>query len=155
MDSLEAEVVAATAKVGVEGLRGTSCLKGEALDPYRAQDVSGAEGPKVPGLEKVTDADAVERRDRNKAGGELEMLIDIVGNLKIEDATQTTQIIDGISTIYADAQCRSKSRSRTAASELARSRGRGAVRRAGQTARARRWSTTSTSARRRRSARST
>ena len=33
--------------------------------------------------------------------GELEMLIDVVSNLKIEDATQTTQIIDTISGIYA------------------------------------------------------
>ena len=36
-----------------------------------------------------------------QAGGDLEMLIDVVSNLKIEDATQTTAIIDGVSTIYA------------------------------------------------------
>ena len=34
-------------------------------------------------------------------GTELEMLIEIVSNLKIEDSTQTTQIIDNISGIYA------------------------------------------------------
>jgi len=34
-------------------------------------------------------------------GGELELLIDIVSNLKIEDATQTTRIIDNISVMYA------------------------------------------------------
>ena len=36
----------------------------------------------------------------DKAGEELEMLIDIVGNLKIDDSTKTTQIIDDVSTIY-------------------------------------------------------
>ncbi len=37
----------------------------------------------------------------NAIGGELELLIDIVSNLKIEDATQTTRIIDNISAMYA------------------------------------------------------
>jgi flagellin-specific chaperone FliS len=37
----------------------------------------------------------------DEAGKELEMLIDIVGNLKIEDATQTTAIIENVSGIYA------------------------------------------------------
>ncbi|MGB1217898.1 MAG: DNA repair ATPase, partial [Saprospiraceae bacterium] len=36
----------------------------------------------------------------NQIGTDLEMLIDIVSNLKIEDATQTTRIIDGISSMY-------------------------------------------------------
>ncbi len=36
-----------------------------------------------------------------KLSGELEMLIEIVSNLKIEDATETTRIIDNISAIYA------------------------------------------------------
>jgi hypothetical protein len=36
----------------------------------------------------------------NATGGELEMLIEIVNSLPIEDATETTRIIDGITTIY-------------------------------------------------------
>ncbi len=96
VESLETEVVAATELVSqhcVEFL-----LKPEALDPYREQ-VSVQE-KQVPEVAKVTEADAVEN-ELDKAGAELEMLIDIVTNLKIEDATQTTQIIDDISAIYA------------------------------------------------------
>ena len=50
-------------------------------------------------LTKVTEAEA-SAEAINKAGAELEMLIDVVSNLKIEDATQTTAIIDSISGIY-------------------------------------------------------
>ena len=35
--------------------------------------------------------------DLDKAGAQLEMLIETVSNLKIEDATETTRIIDSIS----------------------------------------------------------
>ena len=94
--ALEEEVVEATELVSqhcVEFL-----LKPEALDPYREQ-VSVQE-KRVPEVAKVTEADGVEE-ELDKAGAELEMLIDIVTNLKIEDATQTTQIIDDISAIYA------------------------------------------------------
>ena len=38
----------------------------------------------------------------NQTASELEMLIDMVSNLKIEDATQTTRIIDNISAIYSN-----------------------------------------------------
>ncbi len=96
VESLEAEVVEATEMVSqncVEFL-----LEPVALDPYREQ-VSVQE-KRVPEVAKVTEADQVEE-ELDKAGAELEMLIEIVTNLKIEDATQTTQIIDDISAIYA------------------------------------------------------
>jgi hypothetical protein len=73
-------------------------LKPEALDPYRA--AVEAQQQAIDKFGKVTEADAVGAA-LDEAGSELEMLIDVVGNLKIEDATETTAIIDSISTIYA------------------------------------------------------
>jgi hypothetical protein len=72
-------------------------LKDDALQPY---------------LDKVAEADAdikvVETAQQGKRleerieeiGKQLEMLIEIVSNLKIEDATQTTRIIDSITSIF-------------------------------------------------------
>lgn len=73
-------------------------LEDDALLPYEAKI---AEEQKA--LEQVNTAkegeDLLEKV--NDIGEELELLIDIVSNLKIEDATQTTRIIDNISTMYA------------------------------------------------------
>jgi MoxR-like ATPase len=72
-------------------------LQPAALDSYRER-VSGHESA-IGQFEKVAVgrelAEAVE-----KTGSDLELLIDIVTNLKIEDATETTRIIDGITGIY-------------------------------------------------------
>jgi hypothetical protein len=72
-------------------------LQPAALDPYRKQA-----DELLAGVEKV--AKAAEGRQVEqavaKAGAELEMLIEIVNNLKIEDATETTRIIDGITAVY-------------------------------------------------------
>ena len=95
VQTLEDEIVEAndkTANKTVEFL-----LKPEALDPYR-KAVEDQEA-RVPKLTKVVEADEV-AEGLDAAGAELEMLIDVVGNLKIEDATQTTAIIDSISSIY-------------------------------------------------------
>ncbi len=73
-------------------------LKEEALDPYRAKVAQTSTS--VTKLAKVIDADAL-AKELDDSGRELEMLIDIVSNLKIEDATETTRIIDSVSTIYA------------------------------------------------------
>ena len=73
-------------------------LSDNALAPYE-QAVSEQES-RISQLTKVTDADDV-TEELNKAGNELEMLIEVVSNLKIEDATQTTTIIDNVSGIYA------------------------------------------------------
>ncbi|MBK1790086.1 DNA repair ATPase [Persicirhabdus sediminis] len=72
-------------------------LTEEALDPYREAVQSQSEA--VKNLEKVADADAT-GAELDKAGSELEMLIEIVSNLKIDDATKTTAIIESISEIY-------------------------------------------------------
>ncbi len=69
----------------------------ESLLPYE-QRVE-AEHRKIDGLTKVADAKLV-LENVSAASGELEMLIEIVSNLKIEDATQRTSIIDNISTIF-------------------------------------------------------
>ncbi len=73
-------------------------LEPAALKPYadRAESFRGG----VAGIAKVVDATRAEE-EIGKAAGELEMLIEIVGGLKIEDATESTRIIDSISTIYA------------------------------------------------------
>ena len=90
-----------------------------ALDPYR-KGVADREAA-IAKVKKVVDAQEIEA-GLNEAGSELEMLIDIVGNLKIEDATQTTQIVDQISTIYAQLN-QVKATLKTRSLELAREEG--------------------------------
>ncbi|WP_299462271.1 DNA repair ATPase [uncultured Microscilla sp.] len=73
-------------------------LKETALDFYKKKVEEQSEA-----IEKVAKVMEITQIEQNidEAGKELEMLIDIVSNLKIEDSTQTTKIIDNISTIYA------------------------------------------------------
>ncbi len=97
IEQLEKEIAGATETVSENCV--TFLLKPEALDPY--QKKVEQLGSEIEPLGKVAGADALEERVA-KAGSELEMLIEIVGNLKIADATQTTQIIDGISAIYSE-----------------------------------------------------
>ena len=97
VDALESQLVEAAEKTSQKTV--DFLLQEEALFPYRR--AVEEQGQAIAGLAKVTEADAVGEA-LDKAGNELEMLIDIVGNLKIEDATQTTAIIDGISGIYAE-----------------------------------------------------
>ncbi len=117
VDKLEASLGETTERISqhcVEFL-----LKPEALDPYRGQVEE--QRKQVPKVAKTIEADEVEKA-LNAGGGELEMLIDIVGNLKIADSTQTTQIIDDVSTIYATLnQVRVELKSRRR--ELSRSEG--------------------------------
>jgi len=70
----------------------------EALDPYRQQ--VEALPPAVEAIQKVAEGKQLDEQIV-AAGRELELLIEIVSNLRIEDATETTRIIDGISQIYA------------------------------------------------------
>lgn len=73
-------------------------LLGEkALAPYEEKLIEFEKA--INEISKVVDANALEK-EIEKISHELEMLIEIVSNLKIEDATQTTKIIDGISTLY-------------------------------------------------------
>lgn len=72
-------------------------LQENALQPYR--DRVAELRASIDTLAKVVEANAVED-EIVAVSGELEMLIDVVSNLKIEDATHTTRIIDSISAIY-------------------------------------------------------
>ncbi|MDM8516722.1 DNA repair ATPase [Desulfobacterales bacterium HSG16] len=95
VENLEGRIITSTEEMSaicVEFL-----LKPESLIPYENR-VTGIEG-KVVELAKVTEAKALEKEVAD-AGNELEMLIEIVSNLKIEDATHTTKIIENISEIY-------------------------------------------------------
>lgn len=70
----------------------------EALAPY--QQKVEEQKQKVEKVTKVIDAKAIE--DNSKLiSSELELLIDILNSLKIADTTQTTQIIERISLIFA------------------------------------------------------
>ena len=73
-------------------------LKPEALTPVRVrvEELRAA----VPVMPKVSDAEKLDG-DIETAARELDLLVETVSNLKIKDATETTQIIDAISTIYA------------------------------------------------------
>ncbi|WP_046247233.1 DNA repair ATPase [Hymenobacter terrenus] len=73
-------------------------LKDDALKPYtvRVQAIADA----IEKVQKVAEANEQEKQ-ANAVSGELELLIEVVSNLPMEDPTQTTRIIDNISTIYA------------------------------------------------------
>jgi len=72
-------------------------LQDHALAPYETR-VKTLD-TNIPAIAKVVEADATEK-EITAIAAELEMLIDVVSNLKIEDATQTTRIIENISAIY-------------------------------------------------------
>jgi hypothetical protein len=72
-------------------------LKPESLEPYRRQ--AEAQAAAVGSVKKVAEGREIEKAVAT-AGGELEMLIEIVNSLNIADATETTRIIDGITAVY-------------------------------------------------------
>lgn len=73
-------------------------MKETALDPYRRSIETQKEG--LAAVTKTVEADAI-GKGLDEAGAELELLIDIVSNLRIEDPTRTTAIIESISALYA------------------------------------------------------
>ncbi|RZL02446.1 MAG: AAA family ATPase, partial [Hymenobacter sp.] len=73
-------------------------LRPDALKPYATRVQAIAEG--VEKVQKTTEANEREK-EANAVSSELELLIEVVGNLPMDDPTQTTRIIDSISTIYA------------------------------------------------------
>lgn len=73
-------------------------LKKDALAPY-LERVSEAQAA-IDGVETARQGAQLEERI-DAIGKELELLIEIVSNLKIDDATQTTRIIDNITAIFA------------------------------------------------------
>ncbi len=95
VDRMDAQVAETTDKISANCVE--FLLQPESLLPYEKR-VSDA-GTKIETLGKVTEAQELEN-EVAAASDELEMLIEIVSNLKIDDATQTTKIIDNISDIY-------------------------------------------------------
>jgi hypothetical protein len=95
VEELEKQVVTQTDELS------NSCvkflLKPEALEPYRKQAADHLAA--VDRVTKVAEGKEIEKAV-TVAGGELEMLIEIVNSLKIEDATETTRIIDAITAVY-------------------------------------------------------
>ena len=74
-------------------------LSEDALSPYANRVSTHRES--IEGLKTGTEAKALDDEIAT-VGDELEMLIEIVSNLKIDDATERTRIIDGISAIYSN-----------------------------------------------------
>lgn len=73
-------------------------LQPDALNPFR--DRVEVLRTAVPTMPKVTDAEKLEA-EIDASAKELDLLVETVSNLKIKDATETTRIIEAISTIYA------------------------------------------------------
>jgi len=96
IDSLDTEVAQQTDTLSQKCVE--FLLDPDALAPYIS--TIEAQNIQVPALAKVTDAKAL-KEDVAHTASELEMLTDIVSNLKIEDATQTITIIENISLVYA------------------------------------------------------
>lgn len=73
-------------------------LKPEALEPYRKRAAE-----LLAAVETVTRVVEGKALDERAAGArvELELLVEIVNNLRIDDATESTRILDGITAIYA------------------------------------------------------
>ncbi len=95
IDDIEGQVAEQTERLSRQCVE--FLLKPESLDPYR--QTTEKQKQEVPELTKVVDAKELEQRIGETAT-ELEMLTDIVSNLKIEDATETIAIIDNISLVY-------------------------------------------------------
>ncbi len=93
LDKRAAEAADAVSARTVEFL-----LREESLDPYRRSIET--QRASLTNITKTADAD-VTAQGLDQAGAELELLIDIVSNLRIKDATQTTAIIENISALYA------------------------------------------------------
>ncbi len=95
INALEAEISQHTDTLSRDCV--TFLLDPAALTPYR-QTIARQE-EHIAATAKVTEVKALQEQV-TQTGTELEMLTDIVSNLKIEDATQTVAIIDAIATVY-------------------------------------------------------
>ncbi len=76
----------------------TFLLQENSLLPYQQRAETITE--QIIHLEKAIDAKTIEE-EINNLSAQLELLVDIVNNLKIEDTSQSTQIIENISLIFA------------------------------------------------------
>ncbi|NJB37676.1 DNA repair ATPase [Croceivirga sp. JEA036] len=94
--SLEEEIVIHTNKVSQRCV--LFLIDDKALLPYHDRVVDKQKA--LDAINKVIEAKTLEE-EVNQIAVDLEMLIEIVTNLKIEDTSQTTKIIDNISLIFA------------------------------------------------------
>ncbi len=94
-------------------------LRPDSLVPYRQRIAE-----QTAQLEKIVKATEAAELDNGlaTAGGELELLIGVVSSLKIDDATETTRITEGISELFALLN-QARSRVRTRRDELAKVEG--------------------------------
>jgi hypothetical protein len=95
VDELETSVAEHTDRISKNCVQ--FLLKPESLQPYEA--AVAEQRARIDGLQKVSEAKELEKKI-STSSDELEMLIEIVSNLKIEDTTQRTAIIDSISAIF-------------------------------------------------------
>lgn len=117
VESLENEVAEHSDKLSE--LCAQFLLAEQSLDPYR-ESVERT-GDQVPQVSKAAEAKELEV-EVEKTAKELEMLTDIVSNLKIADATETIAIIDNISLVYSQVN-QVKASLRNKLNELGRSEG--------------------------------
>jgi len=95
VDSLEEQVIQTTDTLSQNCVK--FLLKKDALKSYDDRIIAIRQ--EVEAAKKVAETKQLEEKV-NTTSKELELLIDVVSNLKIEDATHTTRIIDNISAIY-------------------------------------------------------
>jgi len=96
VDALEKDAAEQTERIAQRSV--AFLLNPQSLQPYEKAVAEHA--GKIDGVAKASEARGLgEKIDRS--AGELEMLIEIVSNLKIDDATQRTAIVDAISAVFA------------------------------------------------------
>jgi hypothetical protein len=95
VDALEKEVAEHSDKLAQRAVE--FLLRKDALAPYEKR--VDEQRKRIEVVAKVAEAQKL-AQEIDAGASELEMLIDVVGNLKIDDATQRTAIIDNISAIY-------------------------------------------------------
>lgn len=95
VQNLESQVQAETEACSQKSVE--FLLQPQALVPYHQRVEKQFAG--IEALTKVTEANALQA-EIERTSKDLEMLIEVISNLKIEDATQRTKIIDDISAIY-------------------------------------------------------
>ena len=96
-ERLEEEIITQTGRLSNACMN--FLLRPDSLKPY-LQKVIETRG-KAGKIKSVAQAQKVDK-DANQIGAQLELLIEVVGNLKIDDATQSAKIIDEISAIFVD-----------------------------------------------------
>lgn len=89
------------------------------LDPYRL--AAREHDARIDSLTKLTEARELAQQVQ-KSADELEMLIEVVSNLRIDDTTKRTEIVDSISEIFGHINA-TRSRLRNKQQELGRSEG--------------------------------